>query len=230
MIIIHPSWESEIELNPDGIFTITVENPSLLAKYVMQLREQLGGSDGFFAIYDGDTPIAMSHNVSLVVDPFSCSANEKSILSSVDRAASAYAVSEQRYLDSNAVVSSLSRSVEDLLSEMDPLLEIDVPSYAAIMKIMNIHFVQSTSLVERLSLFLDASSKFCGTKVFIFINLRSFIDGEVFQEFVKHITYHKYHVLFFESSYHPPMRCEGSMIVDNTLCEIRSSSGGECNI
>ena len=125
------------------------------------------------------------------------------------------------------MVSNLFKDLNVIVSDLDPFLELGPPSYLSIVKTMNPHFrIDEGSLIGRLCSFLDASSKYCGTKLFVFINIRSYVDSASFEAFVRQIIYRKHYVIFIESQPYDRLECEKLMIIDKDLCELRLFDGG----
>lgn len=77
-----------------------------------------------------------------------------------------------------------------------------------------------TSLGEKIIDYIELVTEFDRRKLFLTVNLRSYISDNEASEFMKTILSHGYNVIMLESSEHSRLDCESRYIIDADLCEI----------
>lgn len=77
-----------------------------------------------------------------------------------------------------------------------------------------------TSLGEKIIDYMELVTEFVGKKLFLTVNLRSYLSDHEASDFMKTLLSHGYHVIMLESSEHPRLPEESRYIIDADLCEI----------
>lgn len=75
-------------------------------------------------------------------------------------------------------------------------------------------------LGEKILDYIELVTEYDRKKLFIMLNLRSYIDDSEMEYFMKEVLQRKYHVLMIESSEHKKLLYEKRTVVDAFLCEI----------
>ena len=69
-----------IEFEEGHFNVLVIENPDYMSKVIKELLSQSDGTDGCFELFENNTSIRISENLSIVVDPFSINVNERDVL------------------------------------------------------------------------------------------------------------------------------------------------------
>ena len=77
-----------------------------------------------------------------------------------------------------------------------------------------------TSLGEKLIDYFELVTEYDKVKLYLLINLRSYISDDEAENFIETVISRGYQVLMIESGEHPLLKCEKRYIVDANLCEI----------
>ena len=82
------------------------------------------------------------------------------------------------------------------------------------------HEVQETDFFERLIRYIKITVNVLSTKVFVFINIRSYLTDLQMQELIKEISYQEVKALFIENQERSCMEGGRRYIIDTYGCEI----------
>ena len=80
--------------------------------------------------------------------------------------------------------------------------------------------IDYNKLVERLFAYMDLVRRFEGEKLFLLVNLRSFVSVEDMELFMQTVVAHGLQVLLVDNQAYPLLPLERRRIVDMDLCEI----------
>lgn len=100
-------------------------------------------------------------------------------------------------------------------------IQCDKISVAQVLKAAGIRIISEyDQLTENLYSYMQVVREFDGDKVFVFVNLRSFVKTRELQSFADTVLSHGYRVLLLDNYAHPKLFAEHRLIVDKDLCEI----------
>lgn len=213
----HPLLESAIQLKEGNVFTMVIENPVALRKTVDGLKS---GSDEI-VLSENFTPIDMLKNAELIDNVFEVDFSGKRILSRLAGEAQAVA------LDYPTETFELMKQINDYAGLISDSINYPVRFSAfedaeKLMSLLNFTVDdESMELPEVLLTYMEMCRDFLGKKLFIFLNLKSFVSSDEFELFCKHAAYEKFRVLLIEAF--DCERCceqEKKIIIDNDLCVI----------
>ena len=80
--------------------------------------------------------------------------------------------------------------------------------------------IDYNKLVERLFAYMDLVRRFEGEKLFLLVNLRSFVSLEDMELFMQTVVAHGLRVLLVDNQAYPLLSLEKRHIIDSDLCEI----------
>jgi len=220
MKICHYDFSTPFDID-SGVGILVVENATKFVQYCNDFFAQQNGENGDFIIDDGDKVFSFKKNGCIVFDYFSMSICDKKILSglydqikiSID---DAYL---QDYYDLIGRMSGFC----DLISIESPIAidynaDLSIQDFLKTMKVKPIE--HKKTLAEKIVDCLDAQAKFVGTKLFVLVNMRAYLDDKDYSLLVSHFNYAPYSVLLLERTQCNRVNNEPMRIIDNDLCEI----------
>ncbi|WP_400203347.1 type II-A CRISPR-associated protein Csn2 [Methanomethylophilus alvi] len=220
MILSHPTFENMIELEENKITVLAVENPVQLSSYLYEFKSQINGYDGGFSLFEDNEEIPLSA-VDLIIDPFNLDLNSKEIINGVSYKIKSILNSEEYYLSTQELFSEISKFSFQVLGEIDYDLigsEINIPS---IIKLISPHYDNcNKNVLENVCQYLHISSKFTKTRIFSFVNLKTFLSHSQIEQLFKYVMYEKIQLFLFESSPYEHSEYLNETIIDSDLCEI----------
>ena len=111
--------------------------------------------------------------------------------------------------------------LNDLAMEQDVELTYEKLSLNNLLKSVGARVViDYNKLVERLFAYMDLVRRFEGEKLFLLVNLRSFVSNEDMELFMQTVVAHGFQVLLVDNQAYPLLPLERRRIIDMDLCEI----------
>lgn len=220
MILSHPTFNNMLSIEEGKITVLAVENPSQLALYLQELNAQIGGANGQFALFDKRESLPLS-SIKLIFDPFNLDANSKEIQNGVVAKIKATMNSEKHYLRMQELISTIDSFSFDILSEVDTELISSEIDQTSLIKLISPHFInESDSFLENIYQYVRISTQFTKTRIFAFVNLKTFLSEKDIDLFFKQMLYTKVQILLFECTPYSHSDLVNETIIDSDLCEI----------
>ena len=220
MKICHYDFSKPFDIG-NGVGVLVVENANKFVRYCNDFVAQQNGEDGCFIFDDGDKAFSFKKNGCILFDFFGLSLCDKKIISGLyDQMKS---VVDDEYLQEYYELRGRMSEFCDMLSVDSPIaVEYDadlcVQDFLKTMKVKPID--NKNSFAENILDYLDAQSRFAGTKLYVLVNLLSFLDDKDYALLMTHFAYAPYSVLLLERKQCDRVDNEPMLIIDNDLCEI----------
>lgn len=220
MKICHFDFSKPFDIT-SGVGVLVVENAARFVRYCNDFLAQQNGEDGDFIIDDGEKAFSFKKSGCIIFDYFGMSLSDKKILAGLYEQIKS--VIDDAYLQEYYDLISRMSGFCDLISVESPLevehnADLSVQDFLKTMKVKPVE--HKKSFAENIVDCLDAQAKFVGTKLFVLVNLRSFLDDDEYALLVSHFNYAPYSVLLLERTQCSRANNEPMLIIDNDLCEI----------
>ena len=222
MMIAYPAADICCELNEDKILTLTIENQHLFYSIITDIQAQLEGNDGKFVISENFQPLDMRKNTELITQLVPFTVNQKELVSKLHTSLKKKAVDEIMYQSTQEIISRISGYLYKLTEEQDMELEINAPDdIAGILKAFDVRFEDKDMfLAERILEYTITSNELKGTKLFIIVNLRSYLTDAQAEQLFQSMLLKKLQLICIESSEHERLKNEEVIIIDKDMCVI----------
>ena len=175
MILAHYELDGPIEFKDGSINVLVIENPAFMAKVIGEIWNQSNGEEGSFELFENDKTVPFTNNVELIINPFSADVNERDLLSKLYAEMKKDALDEELFLSTNTFLSEIEKNVREIIGRQPLLLESATPDIVGLFKLLDVRFSVSISLAERMCDYIDVCTEYRKTKLFIFVNLKSFL-------------------------------------------------------
>lgn len=199
-----------------------IESPKLYAYYLQELFLQQNGEEGRFVLSDKEKELNIAKNMEIIVNPFQIEINGRKILNKLYAELDQLSKSELMYVKTLELTGKIQEYLLELEQNTEYVLEFDMDlDMPALFKSVGIRYeVQETDFFEQIIRYIKIAVNVLATKVFVFINLRSYLTDLQMQELIKEISYQDVKGLFIEN--HERSCMEGGMryIIDRDGCEI----------
>lgn len=221
MKLVYTSLQSEIEIENGRFNSIIVENQNYYYQLVRDLKLQMDGKEGGWTLSNNDKPLVVSKNIELFIDYFDINCNHKTIITKIINALEKTA-SDNEYIDDTLqLLADVERYIYNLSEDYEIMIECDKVTISQLLKAMGITVhIDSEELTEVLYTYMQIFRQFVGDRLFVFVNMRSYVSDIQFDEFIKTIINHGYQAIFLENKEYPTLENERRLIIDEDLCEI----------
>lgn len=221
MKLVYTSLQSKIEIENGRFNSIIVENQNYYYQLVRDLKLQMDGKEGGWTLSNNDKPLVVSKNIELFIDYFDINCNHKTIITKVINALEKTA-SDNEYIDDTLqLLADVERYIYNLSENYEIMIDCDKVTISQLLKAMGITVhIDSEELTEVLYTYMQIFRQVVGDRLFVFVNMRSYVSDIQFDEFIKTIINHGYQAIFLENKEYPTLENERRLIIDEDLCEI----------
>lgn len=220
MKIVHPKINSKIEISDHEISVIVIEEPDFFSELLIDIKKQINNFEGNTVLSVSNEPVSFRKYVELITDPLSIEMNNRVILKKVIAAMEKCGQDAVYYERTQKLLAEIETYINDLSLNFDAEIECHDISFQQILKATELTVADEYSrLVDKIYAYMELIREFEGDKLFIFVNLSSYIGNEQLQEFVNTVIGHSFRVLLIDSHDSERLDKENRLIVDCDLCE-----------
>ena len=222
MRLVHFELSGEILSDKVGFTEWIIESPDIFSEYVLELSDQIAGSEGRFVLSEKDKELDLAKKADVIFNPLTVDVNSRKILSKLYLELSNLSNGEQMYIKTVELLRHLQEYMLDLEQCTEYILEFDQEiDISALLKAVNIRYeTKNMDFQERLIQYMKILAAMTGIKVFIFVNLRSYLTDHQMQEVIKEMKYQDVKGLFIESQQKGCIEGVKQYIIDIDRCEI----------
>ena len=213
--------QQPLVMDGESVTTLVIENPSLMYNVLADIHAQCQGEVGTSVLSSNDKKVDINHSLDLLTDFVTFDGNRKSLLTKILQRLEKTANDEMYYQRTHRLMSELENYLNDLSMELDVELAYDKLSLNNLLKSVGMRvIIDYNKLVERLFAYMDLVRRFEGEKLFLLVNLRSFVSLEDMALFMQTAVAHGLRVLLVDNQAYPLLPLERRRIIDSDLCEI----------
>ena len=199
-----------------------IESPKSFSEYVLELSTQIDGNEGQFVLSEKNKEMDLAKKAELIFNPLTVDINERKILNKLYMELSDLSKGEEMYIKTVELLRHLQEYMLELEQCTEYILEFDQETdMSALLKAVNIHYeTRDMDFLERLVQYMKVLAAVVGIKVFMFVNLRSYLTDHQMQEVIKEMKYQNIKGVFIESQQRSCMEGVKQCIIDVDRCEI----------
>ncbi|MBP3267439.1 MAG: type II-A CRISPR-associated protein Csn2 [Ruminococcus sp.] len=222
MMIAYPAADICCELREDTIRTFVIENQHMFYSIVSDICAQLEGNDGEVVLSEDYSPLDMRKSVELLTQFVPFTVNQKELITKLYTALKNKSVDESMYHYTQEIFCKISEYLYMLTEDEENEIDITVPDdIAGIMKAFNVRFDDSElSLAEKLLEYMISTRNFKGQRLFITVNLRSYLTDKETEKLFQSLLLKKISLMCLESAEHSRLSNEEVIIIDKDICVI----------
>lgn len=220
MKIVHPKINSRIEISDHEVNVLVIEAPDFLYELLTDIKKQINNFEGNTVLSVHDEPVSFYKHVELITDPLSIEMNSRAIIKKVLIAMEKCGQDAVYYERTQKLMAEIETYINELCLNFDAEIECHDITFQQILKAVQLTVSEEYSrFVDKIYAYMELIREFEGEKLFIFVNLSSYIKGKQLQEFVNTATGHSFRVLLIDSHDFERLEKENRLVVDCDLCE-----------
>lgn len=224
MKLLNNKYNFSFEFDDDLVNELVCENPIIFSDLIIELYNAYNSNDSSFILSDNNSLIDVNSNCEIIFNPFLIDVNNKKNVDKLYSQLFKISNSEQLYLDKIELYKKINDYINLLLYQSDYNIranqEIDIKNIFKLLDLKIDSDCSSIELDELIFNYMNVTNKLQGEKIYVFINLKSFIDINQINKLYKQIVYNKYNVLLIENSDKKVLDNERKIIIDNDGCLI----------
>ncbi len=222
MMIAYPAADISCELKEDKVLELIIENQHIFYNIVSDIQSQLDGNNGAFVVSENYQPMDMRKNTELITQLVPFTVNQKDLISKLYALLKKEAVDEKMYQQTYEILSRISEYLYELIEGQEMELTITVPEdITGILKAFDMSFDdKDMSLSEKILEYIITSRDLKGKKLFITLNLRSYLTDNQTEQLFQSLLLKKIQLICIESTEHSRLCNEEVIIIDKDMCVI----------
>lgn len=221
MKFVYPDISRVFDTGFDKVNTLIIENQTLFYDILSDMDDQLKGLEGKSVISEGDKVLPTMKCAELLDRFIPFELSKKALINKVEKILSQKAVNDEFYLDSMGLISSVEKWLYNLSFDLNCDIGFEGICVESLIKASGIAFREEyDSLCEKIIDYIELVTELERQKLFITVNLRSFVSDEETEKFLDSVISHCYNIIMIESGEHKRLANEERYIVDSALCEI----------
>lgn len=222
MKFVFPEIDTVFDTEIYKVNTLIIENQRLMLSVLKDIEVQLSGLEGKAVVSDNNKILDFSKNVELISQFFPFEINKKTLISKVCSEIEKEAAADENYLRSAALLSEIESYFYYLSRQFTGNFNFAKINMSSLVKASGIEFDEEyDSLAEKLTEYFGLVYEFDRRKLFITLNLRSFIPDNETELFLDTVIKHGYNLIMLENREYNHLANEQRYIVDSDLCEIK---------
>ena len=219
MKIILPRVDYTFDCGCGTCCSVIIENQKLFYDTVSDIAEQIQGNDGLSVLSSDNKVLPIAKSAELIVQFVPFDMNQKNLITKINSQMQRIAVDEMHHMKTGELLAEWERYLMNLSLEMVGNFEFPKISAESLIKAAGINIDNCyDNLGEQLLDYFELVHEYCGQKLFILVNLRSYMSDEETDLFLKSILERHIQILMLEGNEHPALESECRHIVDADLC------------
>lgn len=214
--------ENSLEIKSKTINTLVIEDTRYFSIFLKGLIEATEIESDEFELIEDYKTVDMTKYVEIIFDIFNLEANSANILKKMYSELEEDLNTQEVYTKKVELESIIANITDELIYRSRFSLKAGGINYQNLFKAIEIEFdYEKNSVLERLIEYIKVTSELLKTKVYIIVNLDSFLSEEELVELEKFLLYNDIKVLALQNTIRREVKpSENLRIVDKDLCEI----------
>lgn len=224
MKMVHRYIEKQINFIEGKVNVLIIENKKMFAELAGELMGQCRGENGRFVLSVGDEIVDLQKNADMLVDILNIELNARGSAAKLIAQLKEAANGESMLLRTKETESLLISYLDELADDLAlPVMFNDAVDAGGLFKLFDFRLDDSglTTITEKLLAYMRAMTSLLNKKLFIIVNLKTFVDDKELREFYTALCYDKMPLLLLENSASAsPADCENIILIDSDMCEV----------
>lgn len=221
MKIILPQIDYIFDCADDRCSSIVIENQHAFCNVITDICNQVAGGDGQSVLSEDNKVLSMAKRCELISQFVPFDINQKNLVTKITARMQGIAVDESHYMRTSELMCMLERYLMELSVEMVGNLDFPKVTVDAMIKASGIHIDDVyDNLGEKLLDYFELVQEYDARKLFILVNVRSYISDDEMELFLESVLAREIQILMLEGSEHSLLRKEKRHIVDADMCVI----------
>lgn len=223
MKLVYPDFMHQIVFEEGVINLVVIENPFEFRQLVGEIFLQTNGEEGRFVLSHDEKILKIQENMQCIMNPFVLELNSRKILEKIYKDLKDEILTSELYMQQTSVMSELFNFIEKIAEKMDYPLEynseVDIKQ---IFKLFNVCVNEEKGdMVAKIAEYVKISHQILGYKIFIFVNLKSYLNKIELEKLYRYIDYYKISIMLIESKEAEyTINSEQKFVIDKDNCEI----------
>lgn len=221
MKLINNKYNFSFDFKSNLINVLVCENERIYNDIVTSLYKLEIEASSSFVLSDDEKQLDYNGNCEIIYNPFKIDINNKKNIEKMYYQLSKRMCMNDMYIDKNEIMGKLFMYINklSLVSEYEITYNNEIDN-KSILKFMGVELENEGGFDDKLLNYMRVTNRLQGNKLYIFINLKSFIALDDILRMYKDIEYNKYSILLIENLDRGVVENENKIIIDRDGCII----------
>lgn len=210
-----------LDCGGNGVCSVIVENQTLLYDIVSDIAMQLQGLEGRTVLSENNKVLRMDRYAEQIMQFIPFEMNRKGIINKINAELQKIAVDAEHYLQTSEMLVQWERYCMNLEFELTGDIDFTKINIESLIRAAGVEITDDyDNLAEKLIDYFQIVETYDVRKLFILVNLRSYMPDDMTQQFMRMILDRGYQILMLEGAEHPRLLYEKRYIIDIDHCII----------
>lgn len=211
-----------LELPEDSVTSLILEQPKFYYDFITDIYGQISGSSGTVYFSDTDSSFSMTKSAVLLSQFIPFETNQKPMLNALYAKMKKVAQDEEFFLSAHELSSQIETFIHSLAGRFDEEIIWDHPDdITLLLKAVSVRFFdKQPDLQSQVLDYMLACRGYLGKRLFITVNLRSYLGEQEAEALYRSVVLHKITMLCIENREYKHISHEKRLIIDEDLCVI----------
>lgn len=211
-----------MELTEKQVTSLVIESPSLLYEMVLDIDRQIHGFSGMVIFSENNIPISVEKDIVLITQMIPFEINTKQLLNAIYSRMKKKAMEETMFLKTHELVRAVDEYLAELTERFDDDLEWEsIQDLTMLLKMTGMRLAdEGNDLQTKLLDYMLAYREYIGDRLFVTVNLRSYLGNRDMELFFQSVLLHKLSLFCIESSSRVVLSNENRVLIDEDQCVI----------
>lgn len=221
MKLVLPEINHVFETEQGYVNELVIENQGLFYRILMDVYNQLQGLEGIAVLSENDKQIPISKYLEVLDRFIPFELSKKNLVSKLSSELEKKAIEPENYQATMELLSGIEKYLSDISFDFNCDINFNTITIPALIKATGISFCEDyDSLGEKVIDYMELVYEFDKRKLFLIVNIRSYMDDTELEMFIETVNRHGYSVVLIESKESVEIKGIKRYIVDIDLCEI----------
>ena len=197
MKLINDRLPIDLEWEENEFLTLVVEDSKLMSILACDFIKTIDENN--WVISENGKMVDFSKYVDVIFNPFSVSLNQRKLLNKLYEISEFNIKSGSLLFEWNTLQENIIEFVENLKDNFDYDLQytnkVDIKD---VLKLTDLKFNESSTIIEKLLDYLVLANDILKVKLFVFFNLKTYLNLDEINYIFEQAQYHKFNILFIE--------------------------------
>lgn len=219
MKLVSTFFKTVLTFNENSFTSLIIEHQGLFRKTLEDFIAQLNGDTGEYIFSINDTPKPFRNHIELLQQWVPFELNSKTLQSALFKAVEKIALSRENFTATHHLLESIRSKIQTWALELPHETEVNELSVPSLLKAVGLTFTNRANLVEQIIAYCCLVRDLIGEKLFVFVNLRSYLNDSELDLLMTDLLSKKINILLLESTERSCRPTEKRLIIDTDLCE-----------
>lgn len=221
MNIVLKGIDRVFECSAGHVCSVIIENQDMFLDIISDIDSQIQGNEGISVISENNQIVKTDKYLEQITQFVPFDLNKKTLINKIVANMQNIASDESHLTQTNEVLAAWEKLCMDIEFELNANIDFYKISAETLIKSAGVTIADDyDSLSEKILDYFQMIEEFECKKMFVLVNMRSFVNDDEMQRFVDTVIMRNHQIILLDNVEHKLLNGEKRYIIDEDLCEI----------